>query len=84
MKSDHPVLNSRFLLYEAQQAHYYGLDDNLAIAAVTSNAAEVLGMGHRIGYLQAGWGEDVVVWDSHPLALGATPAQVKSMGFLNR
>ncbi|ESK97124.1 carbohydrate esterase family 9 protein [Moniliophthora roreri MCA 2997] len=76
MKSDHPVLSSRFLLYEAQQAHYYGLDDNLAIAAVTSNAAEVLGMGHRIGYLQSGWDADVVMWDSHPLALGATPVQV--------
>ncbi|KDQ57519.1 hypothetical protein JAAARDRAFT_156260 [Jaapia argillacea MUCL 33604] len=71
MKSDHPVLNSRYLLYEAQQAHYYGLPANLAMAAVTTTPAEVMGMGHRVGYLKKG-----VVWDSHPLSLGATPKQV--------
>lgn len=33
-------------------------------------------MGHRIGYLRAGYDADVAVWDSHPLSLGATPKQV--------
>ncbi|KAJ7164020.1 carbohydrate esterase family 9 protein [Mycena crocata] len=76
MKSDHPVLNSRYLLYEAQQAYFYGLPENLAISAVTRNPAEVMGMGHRIGYIREGWDADLVIWDSHPLALGATPIQV--------
>ncbi|KAI0930402.1 hypothetical protein AcV5_007126 [Taiwanofungus camphoratus] len=76
MKSDHPVLDSRYLLYEAQQAYVYGLPENLAIAAVTSTPAEIMGMGHRIGYVKEGWDADLVVWDSHPLALGATPRQV--------
>ncbi|KAI0074160.1 carbohydrate esterase family 9 protein [Panus rudis PR-1116 ss-1] len=76
MKSDHPVLDSRHLLYEAQQAYVYGLPENLAIAAVTSTPAEVMGMGHRIGYIKEGWDADLVIWDSHPLALGATPTQV--------
>ncbi|KAF8973201.1 carbohydrate esterase family 9 protein [Flammula alnicola] len=76
MKSDHPVLNSRYLLYEAQQAYFYGFPENLAIASVTSNSAEVMGMGHRIGYVKEGYDADLVVWDSHPLALGATPMQV--------
>ncbi|KAF8207137.1 carbohydrate esterase family 9 protein [Mycena galopus ATCC 62051] len=76
MKSDHPVMNSRHLIYEAQQAYFYGLPENLAIASVTSNAAEVMGMGHRIGYIKEGWDADLVVWDSHPLVLGATPVQV--------
>ncbi|GLB37491.1 putative amidohydrolase family protein [Lyophyllum shimeji] len=76
LKSDHPVSNSRYLLYEAQQAYYYGLPYNLALASVTSNAAEVMGMGHRIGYVKEGWDADLVIWDSHPLALGATPSQV--------
>ncbi|KAH9048372.1 carbohydrate esterase family 9 protein [Lactarius hengduanensis] len=61
VKSDHPVLNSRYLLYEAQQ-----------LAAATTLPAQVLGLEHRIGYLK----QDLVVWDSHPLALGATPVQV--------
>ncbi|TFK54413.1 composite domain of metallo-dependent hydrolase [Heliocybe sulcata] len=76
MKSDHPVLNSRYLLYEAQQAFYYGLPENLAIASVTSTPAGIMGLDHRIGYIKGGWDADVVVWDSHPLALGATPTQV--------
>ncbi|KAL0956500.1 hypothetical protein HGRIS_002644 [Hohenbuehelia grisea] len=76
MKSDHPVLNSRHLLYEAQQAHFYGLPENLAISAVTTIPADVIGMGHRLGHIKKGWDADIVVWDSHPLALGATPTQV--------
>ncbi|KAJ2931515.1 hypothetical protein H1R20_g5580, partial [Candolleomyces eurysporus] len=69
-------VDSRHLIYEAQQAFYYGLPYNLALASVTSNAAEVLGMGHRIGYVKEGYDADLVIWDSHPLALGATPKQV--------
>ncbi|CAG7854860.1 SubName: Full=Related to carbohydrate esterase family 9 protein-Laccaria bicolor {ECO:0000313/EMBL:CCA72748.1} [Serendipita indica DSM 11827] len=76
MKSDHPVLDSRFLLYEAQQAHYYGLDHDLALASVTTTPAELQGFGHRLGYVKAGYDADIVIWDSHPLALGATPKQV--------
>ncbi|KAJ7861358.1 hypothetical protein B0H14DRAFT_2741976 [Mycena olivaceomarginata] len=62
MKSDHP----------AQQAHYYSLNTGLAIASVTSTPAKALGVGWRIGTIA----EDLVLWDSHPLALGATPIQV--------
>jgi imidazolonepropionase-like amidohydrolase len=47
-------LNSRHLVYEAQQAHYYGLPDNLALAAVTSTPATVMGQDHRIGFIKPG------------------------------
>ncbi|KZT52269.1 hypothetical protein CALCODRAFT_476127 [Calocera cornea HHB12733] len=76
MKSDHPVLNSRYLLYEAQQAYFYGLNASLAMAAVTSTSAGAAGFSHRLGHLKVGHDADVVVWDSHPLQLGATPLQV--------
>nr|GAT48836.1 carbohydrate esterase family 9 protein [Mycena chlorophos] len=76
MKSDHPVLNSRHLLFEAQQAHHFGLAANLALASVTSTPARIMGMDHRIGRLIEGYDADVVIWDSHPLALGAAPKQV--------
>jgi len=48
------VLDSRFLLYEAQQAHFYGLDPDIALAAVTTTPAELQGFGHRLGYVKAG------------------------------
>lgn len=48
-------MDSRHLLYEAQQAFYYGLPYNLALASVITNSAEVMGMGHRIGYVKEGY-----------------------------
>ncbi|KAG1827623.1 uncharacterized protein BJ212DRAFT_1494927 [Suillus subaureus] len=76
MKSDHPVVNSRYLLHEAAQAHYYGLDPALALLSVTYTPATAMGMGHRIGMLKPGYDADVVIWSSHPLSLASTPAQV--------
>jgi len=76
VQSDHPVTNSRYLLFEAQQAHYYGLPSNLALASVTTTPATAAGLSHRIGYLREGSDADVVLWDTHPLQLGATPVKV--------
>ncbi|KAJ7746634.1 hypothetical protein B0H16DRAFT_1556562 [Mycena metata] len=76
MKSDHPAIVSRYLVHEAQQAHYHGLSTNLALASVTSTPSETLGLDHRIGFVKPGYDADIVLWDSHPLALGATPSQV--------
>ncbi|OAX43849.1 hypothetical protein K503DRAFT_765464 [Rhizopogon vinicolor AM-OR11-026] len=76
MKSDHPVVNSRYLLHEAAQAHYYGLDPALALLSVTHTPAMAMGMGHRVGMLKAGYDADIVIWSSHPLSLASTPTQV--------
>ncbi|EJD37990.1 composite domain of metallo-dependent hydrolase [Auricularia subglabra TFB-10046 SS5] len=76
MKSDHPVLDSRFLLFEAQQAHFYGLPWNVALASVTTTPADLLGLSHRIGSIRKGHDADIVLWDTHPLVLPATPRQV--------
>ncbi|KDR83960.1 hypothetical protein GALMADRAFT_236481 [Galerina marginata CBS 339.88] len=82
MKSDHPVMNSRYLMHEAQQAHYFGLPPHLALASVTSTPAIAAGLSHRIGILREGSDADVVLWDSHPLQLGATPVKVWIDGIL--
>jgi hypothetical protein len=75
MKSDHPVLDSRFLIYEAAQAHHYGLNFSQALSSVTTHSAKDMGMDHRLGYIRPGYDADIVVWDSFPLALGSTPKQ---------
>jgi len=48
------VLNSRFLLWEAQQAHYYGLPNITALQSVTTTPTEILGLSHRIGFIKKG------------------------------
>lgn len=63
-------------MFEAQQAHYFSLPSHLAIASVTSVPASVIGLDHRIGYIKQGYDADIVLWDSHPLQLGATPQMV--------
>ena len=55
MKSDSPAaLHSRDLLFEAQQAYYYGLPENLALGSVTTTPAGAMGVGHRVGYVKEG------------------------------
>lgn len=43
---------------------------------MTSTPAIAAGLGHRIGVLEKGADADIVMWDSHPLQLGATPKKV--------
>ncbi|CUA75385.1 hypothetical protein RSOLAG22IIIB_11709 [Rhizoctonia solani] len=77
MKSDGPpALNARYLFYEAAQAHYYGLPEDEAIASLTTIPAQVAGYSHRLGLIKQGYDADIIIWDSHPLSLGATPQQV--------
>ena len=53
-----------------------GLDKHIALSAVTSTPAKAAGMEHRLGFLRKGVDADVVLWDVHPLQLGAKPRQV--------
>jgi len=74
--SDNPVLNSQHVLFEAAKAYGNGLPYHVALAGVTSAPAALLGLGERIGKIKAGLDADVVVWDSDPLSIAATPIQV--------
>ena len=47
-------MNSRYLMYEAQQAHYYGLNPALALTSVTSTPAKAAGLDHRVGTIAEG------------------------------
>ncbi|KAI8376532.1 uncharacterized protein BYT42DRAFT_534964 [Radiomyces spectabilis] len=76
LKSDHPVLNSQHLIFEAAKATHYGLSAQEAFKTVTSVPAKALGLGHRVGSLKVGYDADVVIWDREPLELGASPLQV--------
>ncbi|KZL77806.1 carbohydrate esterase family 9 protein (midohydrolase) [Colletotrichum tofieldiae] len=74
--SDNPVLNAQHVVFEAAKAYKYGLPYHAALASVTTAPAEILGLGHRLGKVKPGFDADIVVWDSDPLSVGATPVQV--------
>ena len=57
----------RWLLIEAAYATGYGLSDEDALKAVTINAAEILGVNHRIGSLEEGKDADLLILDGYPL-----------------
>ncbi|KAK0388346.1 hypothetical protein NLU13_4591 [Sarocladium strictum] len=74
--SDNPVLNAQHVLFEAAKGYKYGLPYHAALASVTTAPADDLGMGQRLGKVKPGFDADVVVWDSDPLSVGASPVQV--------
>ena len=74
--SDNPVLNAQHVLLEAAKGYKFGLPYHAALSSVTSEPAELLGLGKRLGKSKPGYDADIVVWDSDPLSAGATPVQV--------
>ena len=77
LKSDHPVLEARDLMWEAAKAHHHGLPAQAALAAVTRVPAELMGLGAQIGTIETGKEADVVIWAAPPLiTVGARPTHV--------
>ena len=60
---------SRTLPYEAAQAVPYGLPHEAALAAVTRNAADMLGFGDRIGTIEEGKLANLMITDGDPLEI---------------
>lgn len=62
--------------FQAATGHSFHLPEDLALQSVTSVPAHSLEIDHRVGYARPGYDADLVVWDSHPLSVGATALQV--------
>ncbi|NBC16901.1 MAG: amidohydrolase family protein [Bacteroidetes bacterium] len=60
------VPKTRVVLFEAAIAIANGLPRDAALAALTTGAAEVLGLGDRIGSLAPGNDADLVLYDGDP------------------
>lgn len=74
--SDNPVLNAQHVIFEAAKGYKFGLPYHAALASVTTEPADLLGLGQRLGKIKPGYDADIVVWDSDPLSVGASPLQV--------
>ena len=65
--SDNPVLSAQHVIFEAAKGYKFGLPYHAALASVTSEPADLLGLGQRLGKIKPGYDADIVVWDSDPL-----------------
>lgn len=52
------------------------MSEEKSLQAVTSVPARSIQQDHRIGYVRPEYDADIVIWDDHPLQVGATPTQV--------
>ena len=65
--TDHPVVPIHFLVHQATLAVKEGLDRDVALQALTSTPAAVMGLDDRVGSLTPGLDGDVVIWSGDPL-----------------
>jgi imidazolonepropionase-like amidohydrolase len=66
LTSDHPVFPVQHLPVQAALAHKAGLPEEEALKAITINAAEIMGIAHRVGSIEAGKDADIVIFNGHP------------------
>lgn len=59
--TDHPVIPVEYLSLSAALAVKAGLDEETALRAVTSQAAEIVGISDRVGSLEPGKDADVII-----------------------
>lgn len=66
MMTDHPVIPEQYLPVCAALAVREGLPEKAALESITINAAEIVGLGDRIGSLEVGKDADIAVFYGHP------------------
>ena len=64
--TDHPETPIQYLPLCAAMAVRGGMEEEAALAAITSAAAEIAGLSKRVGTLTPGKDADIVVTDGHP------------------
>lgn len=64
--TDHPVVPIEHLRVCAALAVREGLDEELALRAITLSPAELLGVDHELGSILPGKRADLAIFDAHP------------------
>ncbi|KYH26595.1 imidazolonepropionase [Halalkalicoccus paucihalophilus] len=76
IQTDAPVLPQKHLDVCVGLAIREGLPEGAALATVTRNPAEILGIADRVGTLKEGTDADLVVWDGEPFEISTSPKHV--------
>jgi imidazolonepropionase-like amidohydrolase len=74
--TDHPFLPINGLRMEAALAIREGLPKEVALQAITRNAAEIIGVADRVGSLEPGKDADLVIFSGNPFAIATKVEQV--------
>ncbi|KJR98363.1 MAG: amidohydrolase [Peptococcaceae bacterium BRH_c4a] len=80
--TDHPVVPIQYLGISAGLTVRGGLDEEKALQAITSGAAGILGLEHRIGSLEPGKDADVIIVDGHPFDVRSRVLKVMVSGHI--
>ncbi len=78
--TDHNETPIEYLSMSAAIAVKNGLDREKAIEAITSAAANISGVSHRVGSLKKGLDADLVMFDGDPLDIMSSPVLVMIEG----
>ncbi|MEM4781504.1 MAG: amidohydrolase, partial [Halalkalicoccus sp.] len=76
IQTDAPVLPQKHLDVCVGLAIREGLPEEAALATVTRNPAEILGISDRVGTLAEGTDADLVIWDGEPFEIATSPERV--------
>ncbi|HHV71279.1 MAG TPA: amidohydrolase [Clostridia bacterium] len=66
LMTDHPVIPVQYLPICAVLAVKEGMAEEDALRAITINAAEIIGLDHRLGSIEVGKDGDLVIYNGHP------------------
>ena len=69
--TDHPVLPIQYLRICAGLSVREGMDERIALLAITRHAAEIAGVADRVGSLEPGKDADLVIWSKDPFEYDA-------------
>ena len=72
LTTDHPVSRIQYLPLCAALSAKEGMDEFDALRAITSDAAEICRVGHRLGSLKVGKDADMVIFDGSPLEIASS------------
>lgn len=67
--TDHPVIPIEYLPISAGLAVKAGLSMEEGLKAITINAADILGIGNRVGSIEKGKDADIVIYDGNPMEI---------------
>ncbi|MCC8063575.1 MAG: amidohydrolase [Clostridiales bacterium] len=74
--TDHPENPVQYLPLGAALCAQHGLGQERALRAITLDAADIAGIGNRVGSIAVGKDADLVLWSGHPFTLGSKPLRV--------